>query len=125
MPISGSDQRRVGGEPGELDAGLRAGPLDAERVVEHRDAVEVAGLAEQFAAPVDHRLDVLVAQLRGLLDAPLERLVVVADELQVDAERYLAHVAALGTTCHHRIDSLFISRSVAQSPSSWGRGPHG
>ena len=68
-----------------------AGALDAQRVVEHRDAVEVAGLAEQFAAPVDHRLDVFVAQFGGLLDAPLEGLVVVTDEFHVDANVDFCH----------------------------------
>ena len=70
LEVLGADlrlaQRGVGGEAGELDARLLAGPPDAE-VVEHGDAVEVAGLAEQLAAPVDHRLDVLVAEFGGFL----------------------------------------------------------
>ena len=61
------------------------------RIVEHRDAMEVAALAQQLAARVDHRLDVLVAQFGRFFDAPLERFVVVADELHVDAQRDFTH----------------------------------
>ena len=43
-------ERRVGREAGELEPVGLAGPPDPQRVVEHGDAVEVAGLAEQFAA---------------------------------------------------------------------------
>ena len=55
----GPAQRAVGLEAGDLQAGLVAGLLDAIRVVEHRDGVEVTRLAHQFAAEVDHRLEVL------------------------------------------------------------------
>jgi len=40
---------------------------------------------------MDHRLDVRVAQLGGFLDAPLEGLVVVTDELEVNANVDFAH----------------------------------
>ena len=53
--------------------------------------MEVAGFAEQLAAPMDHGLDVRVAQRGGLLDAPLEGLVVVADEFEVNANVDFAH----------------------------------
>ena len=81
----------MGGKAGELHARLRAGALDAQRIVEHGDAVEVAGFAEQLAAPMDHRLDVRVAEFGGLLNAPFEGLVVVADEFEVNANVDLAH----------------------------------
>ena len=90
-PISGLHSGVCAERPESFTPAWLAGALDAQRIVEHRDAVEVAGLAQQFAAPVDHRLDVLVAQFGGLLDAPLEGLVVVADEFQVDADGDLAH----------------------------------
>ena len=91
VPISGLHSGRVRERPDSLTPAFSQARLIAQRVVEHRDAVEVAGLAQQLAAPVDHRLDVLVAQSGRLLDAPLEGLVVVADEFQVHADGDLAH----------------------------------
>ena len=85
VPISGRTSGVCADSPDSFTPAC-AGPFHPERIVEHGDAVEVAGLAEQLAAPVDHRLDVLVAQRRGLLDTPLERLVFVPHELQVDAD---------------------------------------
>src|ERR1039458_3271186 len=91
------DQRRVGGEAGELHARPLAGALDAQRVVEHGDAVEVARFAEQLAAPVDHRLDVRVAEFGGPLNAPFEGLVVVTDEFEINANVDFAHSVLVGT----------------------------
>ena len=95
LEVFGADLRlgqgRVGGQAGELHARPLAGALDAQRVVEHRDAVEIARFAEQLAAPMDHRLDVRVAEFGGLLDAPFEGLVVVADEFEVNANVDFAH----------------------------------
>ena len=58
--------------------------------------MEVAGFAEQFAAPMDHRLNVRVAEFGGFLDAPLEGLVVVADEFEVNANVDFAHKSGSG-----------------------------
>ena len=68
-------QRAVRLQAGDRQPGLVAGVLDAIRIVEHRDGVEIARLAHQFAAEVDHRLEVFVAHLGRLLDGPLERFV--------------------------------------------------
>ncbi len=101
LEVFGADlrlaQRGVRGEAGELHARSLAGALDPQRVVEHRDAVEVAGFAEQLAAPMDHRLDVRVAKFGGLLDAPFKGLVVVTDEFEVNANVDFAHNALVGT----------------------------
>jgi len=84
-------QRRVRREAGEFDASLLARASHAEWVVEHRDAMKVAGFAEQLPPPVEHGFDVLVPQLRRLRDGPLERLVGVSHELQVDAQEHVPH----------------------------------
>jgi hypothetical protein len=81
VPISGL----VSGVWAERPESLMPAARHAQRVVQHRDAVEVAGLAEEFAAPVDHGLDVLVAEFGGLGRAPLEGLVRMADEFHIDA----------------------------------------
>ena len=65
----------------------------------------VARLAHQLAAEVHHRLDVLVAHLRGLIEPPLERLVVVPSRFQIHADVYLTHaISPLGmmrlVRCH-------------------------
>ena len=78
-------------QAGKLDPRPLAGAADAVGIVEHRDAVEVARLAQQFAAPMDHRLHVLVAQFGGLFHAPFERLVVVPHEFHVHAQIDIAH----------------------------------
>ena len=91
----GLAQRGVGREARHPDAGLVADPAHPQRVVEHGDAVEVACLAEQLAAPVDHGLDVLVAQLGGFLVPPLEGLVLVPHVLHVHAQADLCHVVLL------------------------------
>jgi hypothetical protein len=99
LEVFGADlrlaERRVAAQAADLDAGRGAGALDAERVVEHRHRVEVAGLAEQLAPGVNHRLDVGVAQPRRLGDAGLEVFVVVTDELEIDAKTDRAHVRVL------------------------------
>src|ERR1035437_2838398 len=91
--------RRKAGEldAGELDAGLGAGALDAQRIVQHRDAVKIPGLAEELAAPMDTRLHVVLAKISGLLNAPFKRFIRVTDKFHVDAE----------VDFSHRFDSLF------------------
>jgi hypothetical protein len=92
----GLGERRVSGEAAQLHAVLRAAALESQGIVEHRDAVEVAGFAEQLAAPVDHRLDVVVAELGGGGDAPFKVLVRVPDEFKVDAEMDVGHGRVMG-----------------------------
>jgi len=53
--------------------------------------VEVPRLAHQLAAPVDHGLDVLKAELGGLLHGGFERHVVVPAVFEVDADEDLGH----------------------------------
>src|SRR5579859_5840468 len=53
--------------------------------------MKIAGLAEQLAAPVDHRFDMGVAQFGGLGHAPLKALILVPHELEIDADLYFAH----------------------------------
>ena len=65
---------------------------DAQRIVEQRDAMEITRLTQQFAPPMDHRLDVCVAEFRGLGDAPLEGFVVMPDEFHVNADVDFVHV---------------------------------
>ena len=84
-------ERRVRRKPGKLDACAGACAPYAQWVVEHRDTVKIAGLAEELAAQVNHGFDVLVAELGSLRDGPLEVLVRVADEFQVNADVDLAH----------------------------------
>lgn len=48
--------------------------------------MEVARLAQQLAAQVHHRLDVLITDLGRLGDAPIKGFIVVADELHVHAQ---------------------------------------
>jgi len=55
---------------------------------------------------MQHGFNVLVAQFGSLLDAPFERLILMPDELEVDAQSYLAHVALSSQTL------------VAQPPSA-------
>ncbi len=83
----------MGGESGEFYAGLVTGSADAQRIIKHGNAVEIAGFTEQLASPVDHGFDVVIAKFSGLLDPPLEGFVVVADELHIDAERDFSHKA--------------------------------
>jgi hypothetical protein len=87
-------QRRVRRQTRAFDSGLLAGPLDAIGVIEHGDAVKVSGLRQQFPSPMHHGLDIFVAELGGLLHAPLERLVRVANEFHVHAEKHLAHMTS-------------------------------
>ena len=82
---------RVCREAGQLHTRFRARALDAQRIVEHGNAVKIAGFAEQFAAEMDHGLDVFVAQFRGLRDAPLEGLVIMTDKLKVDTDADFGH----------------------------------
>jgi hypothetical protein len=81
-------QRAVTGERGDLDAVAGADLGHQQRVLLEREGVEVADLAEQLPACMDHRLDQLVAELGGDPHPLLERLVSAADELHVhgDAE---------------------------------------
>ena len=65
-------QRRVRRQRRDLQIIGLGCALDPKGVVKQRDAVEVARLAEQLAASVDHRLRVLEAELGGLLHAPLK-----------------------------------------------------
>ena len=51
-------ERRVCGEAGEFDPSLLARSLHTVGIVEHRDAVEVAGFAQELPAPMNHRLDI-------------------------------------------------------------------
>ena len=104
-------QRRVGRDARELDPKPLAGAADAVGIVEHGDAVEVAGLAEQLAAPMDHRFDVIVAQRGGLFDAPFERFVVVPHEFEIDAQVKV---------CHDMVCSCFYLPCQATLPTKNG-----
>jgi hypothetical protein len=84
-------QRGMSGQSGQANAHLVAGAADAQGVIEHGDTVEIAGFAEQFATPMDHGFDVLVADFRGMFDAPLEVLVVVTYVFEVYTEKNVSH----------------------------------
>jgi hypothetical protein len=64
---------------------------NTQRIVEHRDAVKVTGLAEQLPPPTDHGFDVRVAEFGGFFDAPSERFVVMTDEFEIDADVNFSH----------------------------------
>jgi len=86
--------RSVALQPGNLQSEPLGGAADPPGVVPHGHGVVIGGLAHELAAPVDHRLDVLVAQLGRLLDAPLEGLLVAADRFHIHADGNLTHDGA-------------------------------
>ena len=79
----GAHQRAMRAEPAGFQTVLLQQFQHFERVVVHGKRVEVAGLAEQFTAVVDHRLDVLITKLSRPLQARREALVLTADKLHV------------------------------------------
>ena len=70
----GPHQRAMRAQAGGPHAVAVQDVLDLERVLVHRDRMEVARLAQQLPPVVDHRLDVLEAQLRRPLDARPRRI---------------------------------------------------
>jgi len=104
VPISGLPRGVCAERPESRIPASWQARFDAEGIVQHGHAVEVARLAEELPAPVDHGLDVLVAQLGGLGHAPLEGLVVVSDELHVHAEADLRHTVLLFGSLRSRLE---------------------
>ena len=84
-------KRSVGLEPRDCQACLVACVLDAIWIIEHRHGVEVARLAHEFAAEVNHRLDVLVAHRSGVFDSPFKWFVAGAGVFGVQSNLNLAH----------------------------------
>jgi hypothetical protein len=87
----GSAEGAVGLEAGDGEAGLVAGIFDAPGIIEHRDGVEVTGLAHELTAEVDHGFEERVAHICGGFGGPFERLVGAAGELGVEADMDFAH----------------------------------
>jgi hypothetical protein len=81
----------VGLQPRDPQTGGIARLLYSIGVVEHRDSMEIAGLAHELAAKVNHGLEVFVAHLCGGLDRPLERFVGASGELGVEADSDPGH----------------------------------
>ena len=101
----GLHQRAVTGDRGHLDAVARADLGHQQRVLLEREGVEVADLAEQLPAGVDHRLDAAVAEPGGDLHALLEALVGAAAELHVHGDAEAGHgrdATRAGAACRPR-----------------------
>ena len=79
------------GEAGNLQVIAIADFLHEQRVLFHREGMEVVHLAEQLPAGVDHRLDVSIAEFGGDLCATFERFVRAAAELHVKGDFEFGH----------------------------------